>query len=96
VDGLLVACVGSSDGALLTELRVGSTEGVTTIGDVDGTLVESNVVDSVGVLEGFTVDDDGGIVGEIVGDLVDGRNEGECEGVFVGSSDGDCVGSLEG
>ena len=67
-------------------MRVGSSEGdFTAIGDVDGALVESNVVDSVGVLEGFNVDDDG--------DLVDGRNE---EGVFVGSCDDDCVGNLEG
>jgi len=80
-------------------LRVGSSEGdFTTVGDVDGALV-----DSVGVLEGLNVDDDGvavdddgGIVGEIVGELVDGRNEGECEGVFVGSCDDDCAGSLEG
>jgi len=89
---------------LVTGLRVGRVEGdFTTVGDVDGALVESNVVDSVGVLEGFNVDDDGdavdddgGIVGEIVGGLVDGCNEGESEGVFVGSCDDNCVGSLEG
>jgi hypothetical protein len=86
-------------------LRVGNSEGdFTTVGDVDGALVESNVIDSVGVMEGLNVnddvdddgdavDDDGEIVGEIVGD---GRNEGESKGVFVGSCDDDCVGSLEG
>jgi hypothetical protein len=48
--------------------------------------VENNVVDSVGVLEGLTVNNDG--------DSVD--DEGEREGVFVSSCDDDCVGSLEG
>ena len=46
VDGLLVACVGSSDGALVgtlvTGLRVGSSEGdFITVGDVDGTLLRA-------------------------------------------------------
>jgi len=75
-------------------LRVGSSErDFTTVGDVDGALAESNVIDTVGVLDGLNVDndgdnvdDDGGIVGEIVCELVDGRNEGENEGVFVGAS----------
>ena len=82
MDGALV-------GTLVTGLRVGSTEG--------------DFAATVGVLEGFNVDDDGDavdddgeIVGDIVGNLVDGRNEGDDDGDRVDGRSVAAVGEILG